>query len=442
MRKNDVRWTNESVSHLKETTPIDPRQAIVDRARSVVLEAMEAGWNGPPFDVFALADYMKISTLPNESVPDARIKPTSHGRFQIEYNPNRSRGRIRYSIAHELAHTLFDDCSNRIRNRIARNSVEKDEWQLEMLCNLAASELLMPVGSFPDLGEESLNIDNLMRLRKAYDVSAEAILLRVVRLTKKPCAVFCSSYRPTKKISNSQYFIDYVCPSLLWDNFPSKPLIPPQGSILNDCTAIGYTAIGNEQWPTLGDMHIEVIGLPPYPGHVLPRVAGIMMQKDLREKPFCTITYLKGDATKPRGNGKRIVAQVVNDKTPRWGAGFGRAVKAAYPRVQRDFVHWAENNKEKFCLGSTHSVKVTDNISFFQMICQKGYGPSLSPRIRYEMLRLCLHKLAEDAVAENASVHMPRIACGEAGGTWPVVSEIIDNCLCRKGIDVTVYDLP
>lgn len=51
-------------------------------------------------------------------------------------------------------------------------------------------------------------------------------------------------------------------------------------------------------------------------------------------------------------------------------------------------------------------------------------------------------RLAEDAHNKRASVHMPRIGCGEAGGDWEIVSELIDESLCKKGVTVTVYDLP
>jgi hypothetical protein len=37
---------------------------------------------------------------------------------------------------------------------------------------------------------------------------------------------------------------------------------------------------------------------------------------------------------------------------------------------------------------------------------------------------------------------MPRIGAGEAGGDWRIISEIIDETLCKQNIPVTVYDLP
>jgi hypothetical protein len=48
--------------------------------------------------------------------------------------------------------------------------------------------------------------------------------------------------------------------------------------------------------------------------------------------------------------------------------------------------------------------------------------------------------VAEKARELNASVHMPRIGCGLAGGKWEKIEPIIQKHLCDGGIDVTVYD--
>ena len=43
---------------------------------------------------------------------------------------------------------------------------------------------------------------------------------------------------------------------------------------------------------------------------------------------------------------------------------------------------------------------------------------------------------------EFASVHMPRIGTGQAGGSWSIIEDLVDNELCAHGVPVTVYDLP
>jgi hypothetical protein len=48
--------------------------------------------------------------------------------------------------------------------------------------------------------------------------------------------------------------------------------------------------------------------------------------------------------------------------------------------------------------------------------------------------------VADFAIDNNAAVHMPRIGCGLAGGTWDKIEPLIDENLADKGVEVTVYD--
>lgn len=63
------------------------------------------------------------------------------------------------------------------------------------------------------------------------------------------------------------------------------------------------------------------------------------------------------------------------------------------------------------------------------------------PPIRYEAVREGLKRVAQEAKSLGASVHMPRIGCGLAGGRWEEIEPIIEQELLGKGIAVTVYDL-
>ena len=49
-------------------------------------------------------------------------------------------------------------------------------------------------------------------------------------------------------------------------------------------------------------------------------------------------------------------------------------------------------------------------------------------------------KLAVEAKNLKASVHMPRIGCGLAGGKWEAIEPIITDELTSQGIEVSVYD--
>jgi hypothetical protein len=281
-----------------------------------------------------------------------------------------------------------------------------------------------------------------MELRQQYDVSAEAILLRVVRLTHVPCMAFCACrHEPVSEAS--RYRLDYGVGSKEWSFKLESGTLLPEQSVLRECTAIGFTAKGDEQWPGVDkSLHVEAVGIPPYPKHRYPRVVGVASLPEKKTKARPSITYLRGDATHPRGLGLRVICHVVNDKTPRWGGGFALVVRRRLPQVQEDFISWVKDDPGKLSLGNARLFEVDDTLAVFSMVCQKGYGPSPKPRIRYSAMKTCLDQLADLAQQRCAGTYMPRIGCGQAGGSWQVVSELIDETLCRRGIPVTVYDLP
>ena len=145
-----------------------------------------------------------------------------------------------------------------------------------MLCNLAAAELLMPIGSFSELADAAPSIDAPLKMRAAFDLSVEAVLLRMGRVSRFPTTVFAAA--PLGDLSADGYRIDYTVAS-----GPSQPSIArgfrlPPDSVVSQCTAIGYTSKGTERWRGVRrPVRVEAVGLPPYPGQSLPRVAGLLL---------------------------------------------------------------------------------------------------------------------------------------------------------------------
>jgi Zn-dependent peptidase ImmA (M78 family) len=432
-------WTHPSVQAIAREH--DPVAFITDRARALVFSAFHEGWSGPPFDPCELANFLRMEVSANDNVLDARIAQTKGGRLRIEFNPNRVLSRVRYSIAHEIAHSLFPDCAGYTRERQLKGHMRGDDWQLEMLCNLGAAELLMPIGTFEELAKETLGIDRIMNLRSQYGVSTEALLLRIVKLTENPCLAFCCSAR-REGARAERYEIDYAVRSKGANKTIRSGDRLPQGSVVEECTAIGYTAKGEENWPgEVGKVHVDCVGLAPYPGHRYPRVAGIVSLGD-QPSSVNRIVYLRGDATEPRGPGKKIIAFVINDKGRSWGAGFARAIQRKWPFVLDEFQTRMTQNRSEFVLGNVNRSVIDSETTVFEMIAQRGYGESNRPRIRYAALEACLKKLGKEASGSGASVHMPRIGCGQAGGSWLVVRELIESTLLQRGVRVNIYELP
>lgn len=154
------------------------------------------------------------------------------------------------------------------------------------------------------------------------------------------------------------------------------------------------------------------------------------------------IRYLAGDATSPQAKGVKIIAHICND-LGQWGKGFVLAVSRRWAEPETCYRRWhRERAGNDFGLGATQLIQVTPDIWVANMIGQHGIktGRSSGPPIRYEAVRLCLRYLAGSALELAASVHMPRIGCGLAGGRWDRIEPLITSELIENGVPVTVYD--
>ena len=435
MPSKPILWTNRSVLNFAGDS--DPIALIEAKARELVLKARDAGWSGPPYNPLAIADLLKIRVEANSEVADACTVTVGDG-IRIEFNPTRPRERVRFSIAHEIAHTLFPDVAEETRHRGGSGSAS-DEWQLEMLCNIAAAEFVMPLGSLPP-SEHLPKIEQLMLDRRKFDVSAEAFLMRVVKTTTEPVLMFCAS--PIEREgSRPQYRVDYSVGSR------SAPLIigagtsiPPNSAVYS-CTAIGQTNHTSESWVANRPLTLECVGIPGFPGATFPRIAGIVRfrMQDAEHEGFHAV---HGNVLTPTGVGPKIVCQLVNDQAKIWGGGVARASAKKFPAAEQQFSKWITQIPKRERLGRVHFVHATADLTIASLVAQEGYGSSSSPRIRYAPLEQAFCAVADFAIKNSATVHTPRIGAGQSGGSWNMVEEIIRDTLTAKGVRVTVYDLP
>src|SRR6476661_4900383 len=100
-----------------------------------------------------------------------------------------------------------------------------------------------------------------------------------------------------------------------------------------------------------------------------------------------TVRYVVGDATRPQANGPMVLAHVCND------------------------------------VGKVQFVEASPGLWVANMIGQHDVvaGPGGVPPVRYEAMRQALRRVGTFAREHAACVHMPRIGCGLAGGSWDVV---------------------
>jgi O-acetyl-ADP-ribose deacetylase (regulator of RNase III) len=151
------------------------------------------------------------------------------------------------------------------------------------------------------------------------------------------------------------------------------------------------------------------------------------------------IRYLQGDATNPAavavGSSRFVIAHVVND-CGGWGRGFVVSLSKRYAAPEQAYRDLAKSGG--LTLGDVQFVDCGTRTTVANMIAQEAYSKPGQPAIRYDALETCLNKVHEYAIDLGASVHMPRIGCGLAGGKWSEIEPILERAL--EGIDVYVYD--
>ncbi|WP_329030008.1 MULTISPECIES: macro domain-containing protein [unclassified Streptomyces] len=153
------------------------------------------------------------------------------------------------------------------------------------------------------------------------------------------------------------------------------------------------------------------------------------------------IRYVRGDATSPQGKGAKIIVHVCNDLGG-WGKGFVLALSRRWPEPEAAYRSWHRDRaRNDFGLGAVQFVPVSPFVHVANLVGQHGMRRgSKGVPVRYEAIDTGLATVAGHALELGASLHMPRIGCGLAGGTWSRIEPLIESRLTARNLSVTVYD--
>ncbi|MBX2844075.1 MAG: macro domain-containing protein [Flammeovirgaceae bacterium] len=152
------------------------------------------------------------------------------------------------------------------------------------------------------------------------------------------------------------------------------------------------------------------------------------------------IEYIKGDATSPQTKGNKIIVHVCND-IGGWGRGFVMALSNKWKTPEQEYRGWFAS-KENFALGKVQFVQVEEDLWVANLIGQHKTRPDKegNPPVRYSAIQEGMKEIASHAGRLTASIHMPRIGCGLAGGKWENIEPILNEELISKDISTVVYD--
>ena len=154
------------------------------------------------------------------------------------------------------------------------------------------------------------------------------------------------------------------------------------------------------------------------------------------------LIFRKGDATIPKSlwGEPRLIVHVCNN-IGAWGGGFTGALDKRFGEgPRRTFLDDQEGAK----LGSIAVTSIDPTLHVINMVAQDGIAGFSKYEIPLRLTALygCLIAVRErHAIPLGASVHMPRIGCGLAGGKWEDVENLVRTAICRHGLYAVVYDL-
>jgi hypothetical protein len=188
---------------------VDPRSSVLHQARKL------NAWFRL-FDSSAVGAFERVQILASRcglvieamdvvrdssKVRDAVLIPRTGSRGnkgKVLYNPLRPPGRIVFSIAHEIAHTFFPNTSSGARFRDIVGADSREANELERLCDLAASEIVMPIEDFQDAARGCFCLESVPKLCQRFGSSYESTVFRLSSAHPSVAVAGLVRYRLTK----------------------------------------------------------------------------------------------------------------------------------------------------------------------------------------------------------------------------------------------------
>jgi len=171
MRRKQQRWTSAAARRIVR---LAGDVTSVEAAVSAVARRLLDGVPCPPTDLDMLKDRLNVRSFePVEELPLAGELRADGNQFVINYSATLSEGRKRFTIAHELGHAVIEG-TGRNCPRLGR--------ELERICDMLASEFLMPRDTFLSRAGADVSPEQVYELAREFRTSVMATALRCRQL--------------------------------------------------------------------------------------------------------------------------------------------------------------------------------------------------------------------------------------------------------------------
>lgn len=224
-----VQWKSAAARRLIEITGNTPT---LEGAVKTIVSWILSDIPCPPTNLEAIRPRLDILGFdPEEHLPVAGELRRDGKGFKVVYSSSLSLERRRFTIAHEMGHAIFEASGP----NCPRSGVE-----LERICDLLATEILMPTNVFLKLLGEKPSLRKVFELAKTFKTSLSATAIRCAEL--KGVSVF-----------------EVESESVLWSRGVvrriEEPLRPTINKVLSGQSADEIVYLSKESWT--GEWRLE-----------------------------------------------------------------------------------------------------------------------------------------------------------------------------------------
>lgn len=184
-------------------------------------------------------------------------------------------------------------------------------------------------------------------------------------------------------------------------------------------------------------------------------LASLPSFSDAMSRVITKICYKTGNLTFPEGPGTKVIAHICRFDGV-WKTTVGSEISKVWPEVHQQYHLWysdpqrpkgfawlpKEMASQLFNMGNVQLIEVKPDIFIANMVAHRGRKTENGAKlISYSALAECLGRVGEYARENNATVHIPR-QDDLKDYVWEEVKKLIEENLCKHGVEVTVYSAP
>lgn len=188
---------NQQLSLFEQLSQVEPALSDEEIVRRLCEDLLDESAAAPPVNVELLASMRGITRVEQRLQPWSGVLARERGGLVVGVRALDGVARQRFTVLHEAGHTLLPGFADTRQYRCSGPKTRE-----EQLCDIAASELLLPRRFFVgDLRQAAPGLEGIESLAASYEASIEATALRAVDLQRDAAMllVFRVAHKPSER---------------------------------------------------------------------------------------------------------------------------------------------------------------------------------------------------------------------------------------------------